>query len=178
MSHYFRIQTFEFSIYSVSSIKHEEMKMTNATNNTIGFQTQGEAKMSQVSMLKGYWFYFKHNGNDISVHGSSWSGKEVIYLNNHPVSIKRNFTKFVTTHDFEHDGVNYQVVVTLTSVMKGEVTTEVFADGKSIGMERLAVNSKQCGPWYKTTGFIAMFFVCGLAFGYLVAKAVNILFGA
>jgi hypothetical protein len=60
-------------------------------------------KMSQVSMRKGFWFYFEHQGHDISVHGSAWSGKETIYVDNHPVSDKRNLTSFTGKHDFVID---------------------------------------------------------------------------
>jgi hypothetical protein len=54
-------------------------------------------------MRKGFWFYFEHQGHDISVHGSAWSGKETIYMDNHPVSDKRNLTSFTGKHDFVID---------------------------------------------------------------------------
>ena len=41
-------------------------------------ELQRNDNMSQVTLRKGYWFYFDHEGNDISMHGSAWSGKETI----------------------------------------------------------------------------------------------------
>ncbi|MBT1449291.1 hypothetical protein KJ365_00230 [Glaciecola sp. XM2] len=152
----------------------------NNADHSTNIHLQDKPDMSQVSMLKGYWFYFKHNNNDISVHGSSWSGKEVVYFNNHPVSMKRNVTSFKTTHEFEAEGVNYTVNIHLVSVLKGAVETEVFANGESIGKETLAITKKGAKkePWYKVLAFIAAFFVAGAAFGYFVVSFIVSLLGS
>lgn len=153
--------------------------MLDTIKNTKTIELQGESKMSQVSMLKGYWFYFKHNGNDISVHGSSWSGKEVVYLNNHPVSIKRNITSRKTIHYFSLDGVDYRVEIFLKSFLTGEVETKLYASEECIGSESLAIReSKQNSPWYKAVGFTALFFVIGVAFGYFAISYIMSLIGS
>jgi len=152
----------------------------NNANISASIQLEDKIQMSQVSMLKGYWFYFKYNNNDISVHGSSWSGKEVVYFNNHPVSMKRNITNFKSTHEFEAEGVSYTVNVNLISVLKGAVETEVFANGESLAKQTLAIAKKGAKnePWYKVLAFIVAFFVVGAAFGYFGISFIISLLGS
>ena len=55
-------------------------------------------------MKKGLWCHFDYEGHHIAVHFSIWSGKEVIYVDDHPVSDKRNVLRFTSRHNIEIDG--------------------------------------------------------------------------
>lgn len=60
--------------------------------------------MSQISMKKDLWCHFDYEGHNIAVHFSNWSGKEVVYVDDHPVSEKRNFLMFTSRHDIQIKG--------------------------------------------------------------------------
>lgn len=62
-----------FNDFETNIIINKVDKMQYSQTNT---NTRKE-DMSQVTMRKGFWFYFEHEGHDISVHGSAWSGKDV-----------------------------------------------------------------------------------------------------
>jgi hypothetical protein len=103
----------------------------------------GNDNMSQITLRKGFWFYFDHEGNDISVHGSAWSGKETIYFNNKEVSSSRNLTSFSGTHQFTENQNNYRVEVKVTSLIKGTVETTLFCNDQQIGKESKSYMKQQ-----------------------------------
>ena len=157
--------------------------MVNHQQASVNFPTKGVIPMSQVSMRQGFWFYFTHNGHDISVHGSAWSGKESVYVNNHPVSIKRNLMSFTGEHHFEHDGVKYKVKITVASILRGQIVTELYADGELAGKESLAMTPNEHDANYTKKSritFIAIFvgfFLVGMAAGYFGVSGISALFG-
>lgn len=150
-------------------------------NQTVSLES--ERPMSKVSMSNGYWFYFKHNDNDISVHGSAWSGKESVFLNNHPISIKRNLTRFSGNHSFSEKGVDYRVQIKLTSFWKGGVSASLYADEELISTEDLAFipnaknGQKSSAKWRDFLWFLLVMFGVGLAVGYFVAKGASAFLG-
>lgn len=95
----------------------------------------GNDDMSQITLRKGFWFYFDHEGNDISVHGSAWSGKETVYFNNREVSSSRNLTSLSGIHHFTENKNDYRVEVKVTSLIKGTVETTLFCNDQQIGSE-------------------------------------------
>jgi hypothetical protein len=54
--------------------------------------------MTQISMRKGMWFYFDYENHKIALHFSTWSGKEVVYIDDHIVSETRNMFRFTSRH--------------------------------------------------------------------------------
>lgn len=124
-----------------------------------------DGDMSQVSMKNGFWFYFEHEGNDVSVHGSAWSGKEVVYLNNHPVSIKRNLFSRKSTHVFSIAGKQGRIEYNLVSLLKGELSVSLFVDEVLIANECKAYKpQKKSGP--KAMATIVLSAMAGALFGY------------
>ncbi|MGB3725254.1 MAG: hypothetical protein WA981_05765 [Glaciecola sp.] len=65
--------------------------------------------MTQINMKKNLWCHLSHNGHHIAMHFSMWSGKEVVYVNDHPVSEKRNLLKFTGRHTIELDNAPHVV---------------------------------------------------------------------
>ncbi len=126
-----------------------------------------EKTMGKASILKGYWFYFQDGDIDIAAFGSGFSGKETIYLNDNPVSEARSFGRR-SSHSFQHNGKQYQVVFNVTSMMKGELECELYIDGK-LHSKEIKAYITSVNP--KTLALkVGMFFVIGFAFGFLGAK--------
>ena len=125
-------------------------------------------KMSQVSMRKGFWFYFEHQGHDISVHGSAWSGKETIYVDNHPVSDQRNLTSFTGTHDFTVDNNEYEVIIKVISIFKGSIEVSLKCNGQIVGKESKTMLEKRNGKKFAKELIVLM--VAGAGVGYLIGR--------
>jgi hypothetical protein len=109
--------------------------------------TNEEEAMSQVSLRKGYWFFFDDEGDDISIHGSAWSGKETVYFNNKKVSEIRNITSRSGTHHFEAKQHSYKVEFQITSLRQGTLEVRVFKDGHLLGQESASIQKKPV-PWW------------------------------
>lgn len=134
--------------------------------------TNRSDNMSQVSLRKGYWFYFDHEGNDISMFGSAWNGKEIVYFNNKPVSEFRNITKLKSQHRFEAKGRQYKVKTEMKSIMRGTLKVTLECDGDIIDSEEVSYSPK--GSFRKeffsknNLLFLAACFAIGAALGYFV----------
>jgi len=124
---------------------NKEHKMKD--NQTININR--DAAMSQVSMKNGYWFYFDHQGNDISMHGSAWSGKETMYVNNHPVSIKHKLFGRLSQHYFTVGEIQYRAEVYLAKFATGEVQVSLYANDVLVAKESKAYlpNAKKTSIW-------------------------------
>lgn len=87
-----------------------------------------DENMKSVSMRNGYWFYFEVDGLEIVAHGSAYSGKETVYINDNPVSEKRNLFSTNGTHTFQHQGKQYKVTFDVTNILTGKLTCKLFID--------------------------------------------------
>ncbi|MFC4700521.1 hypothetical protein ACFO4O_10150 [Glaciecola siphonariae] len=130
--------------------------------------TQGPDQMSQVSLRKGYWFYFEHEGNDISMFGSVYSGKEKVFFNNKEVSAFRNLNNFKSQHSFEKNGHHYEVKTRMTSILKGEIEVSLYCDGELIESDTVAQISRK--NWKSVLVSFVGLFVLFIMLGYIVAK--------
>jgi hypothetical protein len=54
-------------------------------------------------MKKDLWCHFDYEGHHIAVHFSIWSGKDVFYVDDHPISDKLNILRFTSRHNIEID---------------------------------------------------------------------------
>lgn len=139
----------------------------NSAKNTERFTIE---KMSQVSLTKGYWFYFDHEGNDISMFGSTWNGKEIVYFNNKPVSSFRNLNKLKSEHTFSANGHEYSVTTEMKSILRGTIEVQVFCDGELIQTE--SVSQIEKGTFFKSLFstknliFLVVCFCAGFAITY------------
>lgn len=69
--------------------------------------------MNEISMKKSCWCHLEYEGHQIAVHFSIWSGKEIVYVDDHPVSEKRNLLSFTSKHEISIDKVPYIVELTI-----------------------------------------------------------------
>lgn len=116
-------------------------------------------KMSQVTLRKGYWFYFDHNGNDISMHGSAWSGKETVYFNNKAVSSFRNISSRKSEHKFIENGHQYKLSTNMKSLLRGTLDVSLYCDDLLVKTESVTY-TKDFGktlPFYILLGVIGGF---------------------
>jgi len=132
-----------------------------------------EEKMEHVSITKGYWFYFQDGENEIAVFGSGWSGKEIVYFNDDPVSEDRNI-RFKSTHEFTKNGKHYRIVYEVVSMMTGEVNCQLFIDDVLTDEQNKAVVVKKGKAGW---GTILFMFLVGMAFGYTAVNLIMWLFG-
>jgi hypothetical protein len=105
-------------------------------------EIQRKDNMSQVTLRKGYWFYFDHEGNDISMHGSAWSGKETIYFNNKPVSSFRNLIRLKSEHFFNENGREYKVVTNMKSILRGTLEVALYCNDELVQTESVTYAKK------------------------------------
>ena len=110
--------------------------------------------------------YFQDGDDEIAVLGSGWSGKEIVYFNDNPVSEDRNI-KFTSNHEFTKNGKHYRVVYTVASMMTGEVHCKLYIDDNLVDEQQKAVLVKKGKSAWKA---ILIYFVVGMVFGYLGAK--------
>ncbi len=119
-------------------------------------------KVELVSPMKGYWFYFQDGDDEIAVFGSGWSGKEIVYFNDNPVSECRN-VKFKSTHEFVANEKNYRVVYEVVGMLKGHVKCSLYINDRKTDEQNKAALVKQ-GKMSWTT--LVVSFIIGLAVGY------------
>ena len=110
--------------------------------NNLSIEIQRNDNMSQVTLRKGYWFYFDHEGNDISMHGSAWSGKETVYFNNKSVSSFRNVSKRKSEHSFNENGRVYKVTSNMKSILRGSLEVALYCDGVLVQTESVTFATK------------------------------------
>lgn len=127
-----------------------------------------QATMATASFVNGYWFYFNDGDSEIAVHGSAWSGRETVYLNDNPVSDKRELLKFSSDHAFTHNGHEYRVNYHLTNVLTGALECTLYRDGKLFASQTKGILGKSRGSWL----FILGMFLAGLGFGAAAAALV------
>jgi len=122
--------------------------------------------MSDRSLTNGFWFYFDVGEDQIAVHGSAWSGKEVVYFNDDPISETRN-VKFRSEHEFKKNGKQYKIIFLVESMLKSNLRCALYVDGKQHDVQTkgmLKGNNKEIGK------AIFVYFVIGMVFGFLGMK--------
>lgn len=121
--------------------------------------------MNIVSITNGYWFYFQHESVEIAVHGSAWSGKETVYLNDNPVSEQRNLTSLNSKHQFRHEGKEYRVKFAVISTLRGELECHLEVDGELLSRQTKAwIEDLSTRDWILK---LLPFFIVGLVSGFL-----------
>ncbi|MGB3725255.1 MAG: hypothetical protein WA981_05770 [Glaciecola sp.] len=140
------------------------------TSNIQQHNTNNSNNMSQVSLTKGYWFYFDHEGNDISMFGSAWNGKETVFFNNKPVSSFRNLNKLKSEHTFNVNGNHYRVTTEMTSILRGTLVVNFYCNDILIQTEQVSQLEK--GTFFKSfkskkyLAFLVLCFIGGGLLGY------------
>jgi hypothetical protein len=121
-------------------------------------------------MKKGIWVYFDFQSHHIAVHIPPFSGKETVYIDDHPVSEKRNLLSFKGKHAIKIDGQPYSLEIVLENpfTYKTEVRLKKGARTLQIQTTHLLTTSKNTLVYVLT--FLAGFIVIGGLTGYLLGK--------
>lgn len=146
--------------------------MNDSVKKKTGCDTSEDNSMESFSFTKGYWFYFQDGDNEIAAFGSGWSGKEIIYLNDNPVSEDRSY-RFSNDHEFTHKGKHYRVRFKMASFWKAELKCSLFINGQLVEERKKAALVK---VGKKSWSAILVFFVIGMVFGFLGAKIAKYFF--
>ncbi len=129
--------------------------------------------MKNVSLTHGYWFYFEVNGIEIAAHGSAYSGKETIYVNDNPVSEQRNLFNVSTTHTFKHSGKQYQVTFQVSNVFTGKVECNLFEEGQLQATQNKAFIDQTPKGLGSVLLILGLFFMGGFAMSFFTRYLSN-----
>lgn len=120
--------------------------------------------------------YFEHLGREIVFRFSLYSGKERVFVDDKLVSETRNW-HFKSSHEFQIDGVYYELVLALKKNLKGlllgEATIELKANGQLIDSDEFSyMKVSQKGgsfSWKKFFVNLVPYFIIGAVVGFSVA---------
>jgi hypothetical protein len=115
---------------------------------------------TEVTLKKGFNFAFKDGENDILAHGSAYSGKEIVFLNDEEVSSSRNY-KVCSRHFFEANGQRYECIFYVTNFIYSWIECQLYKDGNLIGREEIKFFDKDRK---KLLGILVL---CGFVFGLI-----------
>lgn len=106
-----------------------------------------------VSARRGIQCYFDVDDITISVWGSAWTGREIKKVDDRVVSNKLSI-RFSTSHDFEHQGHQYQVRFIIASAFTGLIRVELIRDGELVirGTDRCAGQFGADGAYHAMAG--------------------------
>jgi len=94
----------------------------------------GEPRMN-VDFKHGITCYFDIDDITISIRGSTWSGREIVKVDETIVSKKRGLSR-CTPHLFEHADISYKLLFETTSILKGEYQVELYRNGKLVDSDK------------------------------------------
>ena len=119
-----------------------------------------------ASLKSGWWFFFEHQGHQIAVNGSAWTGRERVWLDDQLVSDVYSFG-LTTRHDFVVDGVNCQVVFKIESILKGTVGCEFVSGGQVLHSAAMGLSTEpgKNAWWSMLAGLLF-----GALGGYVIAE--------
>ncbi|WP_285163414.1 hypothetical protein [Shewanella goraebulensis] len=132
-----------------------------------------DKKMDTISIHNGYWFYFEVDGLEIAAHGSAYSGRETIYINDNPVSDKRNLFSTKGSHSFHYQGKGYKVVFNMTSILRGELVCQLYIDNDLHAEQTKAYIESASKCVIDLLKVFGLFLVAGFFVGSLIGFLVN-----
>ena len=113
-----------------------------------------------------FTFTFEHDGHIIEANASSLTGKEIITVDGIEVSNKRSLG-FKSSHTFSVGDKDYTLRFNVNGFILCQVECELFCGDQRVGAEtHSSVRSKKV--FFRN---ILIFFVIGIIFGFLSAKA-------
>lgn len=123
--------------------------------------------------------YFEHQGREITLVFSLFSGREQVFVDNQPVAQCRNW-HFRNVHVFDVGGVSYALEVAvkknLKSILFGIVSIQLRANGAVVdsdqvnALRHLAGKGKGGHPltWMRVLAWLLPFFAVGMIAGFVV----------
>lgn len=127
-----------------------------------------ELNKEKVSLKHGYWFYFDHEGTQIAAHGSALSGQETVFMDGEVASTKRSFSR-KSTHDFQYQGHNYQVVFFMESMLTGTLSCSLYKEGEFVSSTTKSYSMKAFS-WTTFLTAMAVGALCGYSAVWLIHR--------
>ncbi len=121
--------------------------------------------MTQITMRQGLWCHLQHEGHDIAVHCSLWSGKEVVYVDDHPVSEHRNLFRFTGRHALRLNDQDYTLEVEVENPFTYRTEVRLKKGARTVKRESTSMLSRD-NSLFKNIAVIAGIAALGAVFGY------------
>ncbi|NDW21269.1 immunoglobulin domain-containing protein [Alteromonas hispanica] len=121
--------------------------------------------MTQITMRQGLWCHLQHEGHDIAVHCSLWSGKEVVYVDDHPVSEHRNLFRFTGRHALRLNDQDYTLEVEVENPFTYRTEVRLKKGARTVKRESTSMLSRN-NSLFKNIAVIAGIAALGAVFGY------------
>lgn len=142
----------------------------------------GKGGRMEVGLRKGIRAFFDLDGITISFWGSTWTGREIVTVEERVVSDKRSF-RIKTLHRFEHGGIHYKLVFHVASTVRGDFRIELYRNGELVDSDRFRQSDLGVDPEtgrfsaWRLARKLAPYFALGMLFGASVALLVDYLTG-
>jgi hypothetical protein len=121
--------------------------------------------MTQITMRQGLWCHLQHEGHNIAVHCSLWSGKEVVYVDDHPVSEHRNLFRFMGRHALRLNNQDYTLEVEVENPFTYRTEVRLKKGARTVQRESISMLSRN-NSLFKNIAVIAGIAALGAVFGY------------
>jgi len=157
------------------------MSRQESGGNEIAMNSKG-GRM-EVGLRKGIRAFFDLDDITISFWGSTWSGREIVTVEDRVVSDKRSL-RFRTPHHFEHAGVRYKLVFEIASLLRGEFRLKLYREGELVDSDRFRQSDLGVDPEtgrfsaWRLARKLAPYFVLGMLVGASAAFLVDYLTGS
>ncbi len=89
-----------------------------------------------VTISNGYWFYFDVDGHNIAVFGSTWSGRETVFVEDEIVSNFRNLFRLEGRHVFSINNADYTISLKMENLITGQLCCTLRKGKQVIGEQR------------------------------------------
>lgn len=148
-----------------------------------GKQMTGNNSRMEVGFRKGIRTFFDIDGITIAMWGSTWTGQEIVTVDDRVVSRKWSL-RLVTPHHFEHAGIHYKLVFRVVSMLRGELHIELYREGELVDSDHFRQSQLGLDPEsgrfsvWRFAKKLAPYFVLGMLSGAAVAWLVDYLLGA
>jgi hypothetical protein len=121
--------------------------------------------MTQITMRQGLWCHLQHEGHNIAVHCSLWSGKEVVYVDDHPVSEHRNLFRFMGRHALRLNNQDYTLEVEVENPFTYRTEVRLKKGARTVQRESISMLSRN-NSLFKNIAVIGCIAALGAVFGY------------
>jgi len=130
-------------------------------------KTQAVTNESEISLLAGLKFNFYDDDREIIAYSSSFSGKEIIYLNGINISEQRSF-KVRSIHQLKVQEDDYEVEFNVTSFLKSKIECTLIKNGVHVKTIKLQVATIK-----QLMTFILAGFISGAFIGFFTIKIIK-----
>ena len=124
--------------------------------------------MGQISMKRDLWCHFDYEGHHIAVHFSIWSGKEVVYVDDHPVSDKRNLLRLTSRHNIDIDSKPLVIELDVENPFTYRVEVRLKKGARTLKRQSVALFGADKKTVLVLLSLFAGFIIIGGLTGYLI----------